>query len=297
MVNKMQERIYGKFKPISIDVRKIINDLYKKHGDVEKIERETAFKVSENQEIINQDLLFAGATSINDAYMLRNTHRVELKNGTTINSLKLRDFKDDKLEEELQVMLVYKKLDVEILAKNFKEEDCDKRKNFTLDSNCLYRIKSGKHKGMCFTIGQKTEKDGSKKNSLFLDIANTPFDKLTSGWQESNFDPFEFAYKLVKDYPNLSEDEQSAVVHVYWLSSNQWAIDYNDPMAVPYRELDRYEQVKDEDHIVVANIYNSETNGIENLNQEKCKDIVRIAKEMLESRLKEEPKITSEKVL
>ena len=287
------ERLYGKFEPISNETQKVIDDLYEKFGaNTEKKQRLIAYNISFDQEVINQDMLFAGATAINEAYMLRNTHKVELNNGETIKSLKLRDFKDDEIENKLKALLADNLVEVEIVSKNIKPEDIDKRKNFTLDKPVLYKIKNGEYEGLCFSTGIKENKDGSRQDALFIDIANTPFDKLTKSWQESNFDPFEFAYKLVKDYPDLTDEEYAAVVHVYWLTGNQWAIEYNDPMAVPYKELDKVEQVKDGDNVLVANVFKKEEQkiGTENLNKEKCLDIVNIAKDMLAEKLAKEAK-------
>ena len=88
----------------------------------------------------------------------------------------------------------------------------------------------------------------------------------------------------------MSDEDCAAVVHVYWLATNQWAIEYNDPMAVPYKKLDRVEQVKDGDNVLVANVFKKEEKkvGPENLNKEKCLDIVKIAKSMLEKKLQKE---------
>ena len=285
------ERLYGKYEPISEETQKVIDDLYEKYGkNTEKKQRHIAYDVSYDQEIINQDMLFAGATAINEAYMLRNTHKVELNNGETIKSLKLRDFKDDEVENKLKELLADGLVEVEVVLRNVKPEDIDKRKNFTLDNPVLYRIKSGKYEGLCFSTGVKENKDGSKQDALFIDIANTPFDKLTKGWQESNFDPFEFAYKLVRDYPNLTDEEYAAVVHVYWLVGNQWTIESNNPMAVPYKELDKIEQFKDGDNVLVANVFKTEEEKVaaENLNKEKCLDIVKVVKEMLAEKLAKE---------
>ena len=285
------ERLYGKYEPISEETQKVIDDLYEKYGkNTEKKQRHIAYDVSYDQEIINQDMLFAGATAINEAYMLRNTHKVELNNGETIKSLKLRDFKDDEVENKLKELLADGLVEVEVVLRNVKPEDIDKRKNFTLDNPVLYRIKSGKYEGLCFSTGVKENKDGSKQDALFIDIANTPFDKLTKGWQESNFDPFEFAYKLVRDYPNLTDEEYAAVVHVYWLVGNQWTIESNNPMAVPYKELDKIEQFKDGDNVLVANVFKTEEEKVaaENLKKEKCLDIVKVVKEMLAEKLAKE---------
>ena len=287
------ERLYGKYEPISKETQKVIDDLYEKYGqNTEKKQRLIAYDVSSDQKVINQDMLFAGANAINESYMLRNTHKVELSNGETIKSLKLRDFKDDEVENKLKSLLADGLVEIEVVSRNVKPNDIDKRDNFTLDNPVLYRIRSGKYEGLCFSTGVKENKDGSKQDALFIDIANTPFDKLTKGWQESNFDPFEFAYKLVKNYPNLDDEEYAAVVHVYWLTGNQWAIESNNPMGVPYQELDRIEQVKDGDNVLVADIFKKEEEkiGTENLNKEKCLDIVRIAKEMLSGKLAKEAK-------
>ena len=80
------ERLYGKYKPISKETQKVIDDLYEKYGqNTEKKQRLIAYDVSSDQKVINQDMLFAGATAINESYMLRNTHKVKLSNGETIS--------------------------------------------------------------------------------------------------------------------------------------------------------------------------------------------------------------------
>lgn len=286
------ERLYGKYEPLSDETQKVLDDLYEKYGkNTELKERKIAYDVSYDQEVINQDMLFAGANAINEAYMLRNTHKVVLDdNKTIIKSLKLRDFKDDEIEDEIKALLADKLIEVEVVAKNIANGDIDKRKNFELHEPTLYRIKEGKYEGLCFSSGEKTNKDGSVESALFIDIANTPFERLPQSWQASNFDPFEFAYKLVRDYPALTDEEYAAVVHVYWLAGNQWAIEYNDPMGVPYKELDKVEQVKDGDNVLVANVFKTEENkiGTENLNKEKCLDIIKVAKQMLSKKLKKE---------
>ena len=277
------QRLYGKYEPIPEDVQKTINELYESFGDKnkEEEERKIAYEVASDNSLINQDVLFAGATSINDAYMIRNTHSVhDYQTGKTIRSLKLRDFKDDVTEKEVKDFIVANPNEIEVVMKDIQPGDIDKRKNFEVTKPTLYRIKSGKHAGMCFAVGKK---DG--QNAIFLDIANTPFEKLTSGWQESNFDPFEFAYKLVNTYPELTEDQSAAIVHVYWLTSNGWAIEYKDPMAVPYCMLDKKEQVKDGDNVVIARGYKKELAKHKSVNQEICKDICRIARAQIEKRV------------
>ncbi len=274
-----------KYLPIAEDVKKIINELYESFGEEfsEKQAREITWKVAEDSKKIDENVLFAGATAINDAYMLRNTHPVfNPKTREYIKSLKLRDCKDDKMQDELLEIYESKK-NFGIVMEDIDASDIDKRKNFEIVDRVLYEIKDGKYKGVRFSIGKK---DGNK--SAFLDIANTPFEKLPFGWQESNFAPFEFAYKLVSTYSKLKDDELAAAVHVYWLTSNTWAIDYKDATAVPYCRLDKNEQVKDGDNVVVGKTFKQELKGIKSVNQEICKDICNIARRAVSNKIEAE---------
>ena len=89
------KRIYGKYEPITTKTRETIDKVY---GDKEKEAREIAYKVSEISEPIDQTVLFHGAAAINAAYMFRNTEKIT---GTEFISPKIRDFKDNMMEEEI----------------------------------------------------------------------------------------------------------------------------------------------------------------------------------------------------
>lgn len=276
------KRIYGKYEPISTETRATLDKLY---GDKEPQARAIAYQVSEIGEPIDQTVLFRGAAAINAAYMLRNTQQVP---GTDLLSPKIRDFNDSAVEQELLAGLLDGSIKCEVVLTDIENAPgFNKRKNFELSTNELYRVTTGKYAGLTFTKGMVTAKDGTQTKHLLLDIANTPFDKLTSSWQESNFDPFEFAYKLVQTHPGLSIDEYAAAVHVYWLNSNTWAIEYNDPMAVPYCDLVRAEQVKDQDNVVVANTFNMELTG-RTVTEDVCKSICEIAIEEVGKKIEQE---------
>ena len=297
------ERKYGSYQPISDETKSIIGKVYDKFGPyVEWLERETAYAVAADSTIIDQEVLYWGASAINEAYMIRNTHAVG-----DYKSLKLRDFKDDAFEEELCdfVSNPENKDKIEIVLNGIKPEDIDKRKNFTLEKPTLFKIKEGKFEGLCFSVGKKTVKEKNEageeieiqKDALFLDIANTSFDKLPRSWQDSNFDPFEFAYKLVSRFPNIEEDMLASCVHVYWIANNLWAVEYNDPMAVPYSKLPQEEKVKDGDNVCVAKVFTKELKNELNVNQEKCLDIVKIAKKAVKEKIEKEKNKTEDETL
>ena len=276
--------IYGKYEPITTKTRETIDKVY---GDKEKEAREIAYKVSEISEPIDQTVLFHGAAAINAAYMFRNTEKIT---GTEFISPKIRDFKDNMMEEEIYDGLKEGTIQCEIILDNIESlPGFNKRKNFELTSPRLYRITTGKYAGVVFAQGYDTKDPYQKR--LFIDIANTPFEKLPNGWQESNFDPFEFAYKLVETYPGLIIDEYAAIVHVYWLSQNEWAIEYSDPMGVPYTDLVRAEQVKDQDNVVVANTFNMELTG-KTVTEDVCKSICEIAIEEVAKKIEQEKENT-----
>ncbi len=277
-----RERLYGNYQPIPAEVQAVIDNLYENfEKGLELEERKIAYSVAADDSLINQDMLFAGANAINDAYMMRNTHPVFSEiTKAYYRSLKIRDFKDDKLKFELLEFLHQNKDKVKVVMKNLDSCDYDKRNNFEINYPKLYMITEGEFAGLCFCRGKV---DG--KPEIFLDIANTPFEKLPKSWQESNFDPFEFAYKLVTNYPKLSLDKSAAAVHVYWLSSNMWAIKDHDKMGVPYSKLDRAEQVKDEDNVVVGKVFRAKTKSAETIGKETCRDIVRIVRDIISSRI------------
>lgn len=243
------ERKYGEYLPINEDVKAKIANVY---GEKEEKAREIAYEVASNSTIINQELLFKGAAAINANYMKQNTIPVE---GTDYLSPKIRSFNDNAYERDLLEVLD-NGITVETLFEGAKLSEIpgfDKRKNFKLDERAkVFKVCDGKFKNLCFTSGIVVEKDGTEKESIFIDIANTPFEKLPKSWQKSNFDPFEFAFKLVTMYPKLSDEEAAAAVHVYWLAQNEWAIEYNSPLAKPYEELPRDEQEKDLANVLLA---------------------------------------------
>lgn len=244
------ERLYGEYAPVNEETVAKIDGVY---GDEEERAREIAYEVARNSAIINQTLLFRGAAGINANYMKQNTKPVQ---GTVLLSPKIRSFNDDNVEKEVMDLLRSGEIDAEPLLDDRELSEIpgfDKRKNFELpEGTRLYRITSGKYQGLCFTKGTVVNKDGSKETRMLVDIANTPFEALPPSWQKSNFDPFEFAYKLVTMYPNIDGELAAAAVHVYWLSQNTWAIDYNDPMGKPYNQLDEDQKQKDRDNVELA---------------------------------------------
>ena len=244
------ERLYGEYAPISEEVMAKINGVY---GDEEERAREIAAAVARNSTIINQDLLFRGAAAINANYMKENTIPVE---GTDLLSPKIRLFGDNNFAMDFLEAQRAGEIEAEPLLSDRELSEIpgfDKRKNFELPQGTrLYRVTSGQYQGLCFTKGYVTEKNGVVEHRILIDIANTPFEVLPPSWQKSNFDPFEFAYKLVTMYPNIDEELAAAAVHVYWLAHNTWAIDYNDPMGKPYNQLTEEEKDKDRANVKLA---------------------------------------------
>ena len=241
------ERKYGKYEPISEQTKAKIDAIYKED---EKQARDVAYKIAEDSSMIDQNLLFYGAGALNSTYMLRNCKIVP---GSKFLSPKIRDFNDEKLEEELTSAIRRGDIKSEIILSSIEKIDgFNKRKNFELDKIDLYRITTGKFAGICLTTGYVTKRDGTVERRLLLDIANTPFEKLPASWQESNFAPFEFAYKLIKTYPNMPMEFYGEAIHVYWLATNEWAMDYNDALATTYQGLTTDEQIKDLDNAHIA---------------------------------------------
>ena len=79
-----------------------------------------------------------------------------------------------------------------------------------------------------------------------IDIAHTPFEKLSSDWQYENMEAGKIVAGLVmrSKIENLSKDEVGTIIHNEWLKRNEWAKD--DPiLSLPFEKLPKDEQKKD----------------------------------------------------
>ena len=86
-----------------------------------------------------------------------------------------------------------------------------------------------------------------KNNGVWeIDIAHTPFEKLSSDWQYENLEAGKIVAGLVlrNQFEKLNRDQVGTIIHNEWLKRNEWAKE-DAVLSLPFEELPKLEQKKD----------------------------------------------------